>query len=481
MFAGASGGARCSSTRRGAAARQAVAELSGVHFLSEIETIPAIEVRATGPATIVAIRALPVTDYVEPGVMDVRFFGTKGCDYPQWTGSADTTDLGDILPPHYARDAVQITNAWNRTQGSDVVVAVIDTGVSYYQNHLHASFATGQSAGRWHAHHSVLGGDGSHPAWHDQCGHGTRTTGVPTAPMNGGNMVGVAWKSDLLTVRFADGVVMPKTSKTVEAIAIASSFTPPEETEHHRRVVSMAWGHPSSYASVADEISGRYHQNGVLFLAASGTSGWYGSWTGVVFPARMDEVIAVSAVKLTYSGSSTVHYGPEVELTFFLHQVTTGFVTPDMNWLAGSSGGVSAVTGIAALVWSRYPDADRDWIRWRLQWAGHNYPNHSNTVGYGVPNAMKALGGLYWVAINGPSGPVPPSCQQLTAWKLGGNGPFTYQWSTGQTTESINWCQTQPGYYTVTVDVTDSYDGTVHQGFIAINVCDDTQDPNCTE
>jgi hypothetical protein len=180
-----------------AAARNLVESVDGAELIDESEILPLVDVEARGPEVIEALRALPVADYVEPGLMDIQLAGTKGCEFPAWSGPADTTQWGDTIPPHYTRDPIQVHNAWNRSQGADVVVDVTDTGISYYQNHLNDGFASGQSTGRWDFHTSVLSGDGSHPAWHDQCGHGTRTAGVPIAPMNGGNIVGVAWRSDL--------------------------------------------------------------------------------------------------------------------------------------------------------------------------------------------------------------------------------------------------------------------------------------------
>jgi serine protease len=355
------------------AARSAVHAVAGLTPTAEMDTLPVLDVRVASPQAIAVLRELPVVDYVEPGVMDIRHSSTKGCEYPAWTGTADTTAWGDLLPPHFTRADVQIDRAWNRSQGGDVVVGVMDTGVSYYQNHLHGWFDTGQSSGRWYTLESVLPGDGSHAAWHDQCGHGTRVTGAAVGPMNGDNMVGAAWKSDLVGVRMTDDVIMPKTTATAEAISVAASYVPPGQTPHNRRVVIMAWGHKDSYSTVADQIEWRYHQNGALFVAASGTSGWFTSWIGVVFPARMNEVIAVSAVKSNYSRSSSIHYGSEVELTFLLDELTMGFVSPDLAEVSGSSGATAVVGGIAALVWAQYPSAGRDWIRNRLRWSGHNY------------------------------------------------------------------------------------------------------------
>jgi len=451
------------------AARDAVLSIAGVELIGESDLLPLVEVRAESPEAVAALRALPVADYVEPGIMDIQLSGTKGCEYPAWTGGGGTTPPGDLLPLHYTRNDAQIDRAWNRSRGGDVVVGITDTGVSYYQNHLHHWFATGESTGRWSYHTSVLPGDGSHPAWHDQCGHGTRTTGAAVAPMNGDNMVGVAWRSDLITVRFTDDVVMPRTEETAQAIAIAASYTPHDQTVHPRRVVGMAWGHWSDFSTVADEIERRYEQNKVLFVGASGTSGWFGTWTGVVFPARMNEVIAVSAVNSDYSSHGSVHYGPEVELAFIIDQATTGFVSPDIALIAGSSGATAIVTGIAALTWSQYPTANRDWIRQRLQWAGHATNSGSEIYGHGVVNAMKAVGGMYRMTLQVQMTEFSEcryAAYRTTAVPSGGDGPFGYNWDHGPTSATVTDTvyASDPGLYR-RAHVTDTFDGTVHSAF----------------
>jgi serine protease len=457
------------------AARERVQQVSGVTILQESASLPALEVKVRSLHALALLRALPVTDYVEPAVIEMTFASTKGCEYPHWSGSVGTTFAGDLMPPHYTRHAVQINQAWNRASGDGVVVSITDTGVSYYQHNLTDYFATVHSSGRWSGYESTIpGGGGTPPAWHDLCGHGTRMAGSAVAPMNGNNIAGVAWRSNLLSVRFTNNVIMPRTIATANAIQIAAAHVPIGAAADHRRIVTMAWGSESSYSHVKDQIEWRYHLNGTLFVGASGTSTWGISHVvGVVFPASMPEVIAVSAVNLHYQSSSEIHYGPQVELSFFLDQVTTGFVTPDLVQLGGSSGATAIVSGIAALVWSRYPQASRDWVRQRLRWAGHNYPYHNNTVGYGVPNAMKAVGGMYDTSVNGCVGQTDctqdlwiSGCtnEQLTAHPMGGDGPFTYTWTDGSTSSSTTKTMcANPGsvqYYSIGNTVTDTSDGT---------------------
>jgi hypothetical protein len=121
------------------------------------------------------------------------------------------------------------------------------------------------------------------------------------------------------------------------------------------------------------------------------------------------------------------------------------------------------VTGIAGLIWSQYPNASRDWVRQRLRWSAHNYPARNNVVGFGVPNAMKAVGGMYrawldvellelqecWRAI-----------YRTTSRTSGGDGPFSRQWAHGPTTIAVTDTVPMGGQVHREVQVTDASDGT---------------------
>jgi len=335
------------------AARALVQSVSGVDVLEESSSLPMLELRVSSLQALSALRALPITDYVEPAVMEIGLAGSFGCAYPQWSGSAGTTFAGDLLPPHYTHWDVQVDRAWNRAAGEGVVIGITDTGVSYYQNNLHQAFASDHSEGRWHDHHSTIAsGGGTAPAWHDECGHGTRMSGVAVAPMNGSSVAGVAWRSNFMSVRFTNDILMPRTNNTVQAIALAAAFVPHQQPADHRRIVTMAWGSAFAYSPVSDEIRARYAQ-GALFIGAAGTTGSYGTWTGVVYPAWMDEVVAVSAVKAVggmyrthldaplwadpYSTFS-VSVEPRGGTGPFTYLWSNGSTTPSTTYTAGAAG-----------------------------------------------------------------------------------------------------------------------------------------------
>jgi hypothetical protein len=70
---------------------------------------------------------------------------------------------------------------------------------------------------------------------------------------------------------------------------------------------------------------------------------------------------------------------------------------------------------------------------------------------------------------------------KLTAIPLGGTGPYTYLWSTGATPQTIWWQAPPPGNYELSVEITDTYDGTTQITGKTVMVRDDPSCPTCFE
>jgi hypothetical protein len=101
-----------------------------------------------------------------------------------------------------------IDKAWTRSRGGGVVIGVADTGLAYTQEELTTSFSSGFSTGRvMRAWSTLAPAYSTRPAWDGPCSHGSRMAGLITAPRNGASTVGVAHESDLIAVRFTDGIV----------------------------------------------------------------------------------------------------------------------------------------------------------------------------------------------------------------------------------------------------------------------------------
>lgn len=267
--------------------------------------------------------------------------------------------------------------------------------------------------------------------------------------------------------------VRSETLAVAEAIRIAA--------DRGSRIISLAIGSLSVYQSIREAIQYAVGpDNSVLVVAAAGT--WWGSsgppicyafvfnlfsscptWLSnptsvVVFPASMDEVVAVTAVQLDNWVPANVTRNPKVEFAMMgdLPSVAPSLGGPPVSTpvrFSGSSAAVSAFAGAAALVWSRYPSISRDSLLQILRCSHDWYPRcqrWSNEIGYGAPDVLRALGGISSVATASAPDPDHPGCWLLSVTNVaGGVGPFTYHWpQTGSNGPTTQLCTSSEGVET---------------------------------
>jgi subtilisin family serine protease len=456
--------------QRLAEAKRLVLSRTGAQVLYEDSTLPAMVLRLPDVQALTAVRRLQVMDYVEPNYMPLQL-SSIGCTAPDLNDetvmqtSAKDVD-GDVLPWSFPYH--RIPEAWERIRtgtsagpGAGKTVAVIDTGVLAGQTQLQMpEFAQGQSSGRTVANLGSNTWDGGDAPW-STCDHGTRVAGLIAAPRDGKNIVGIAWKSDLVTVNALDSVVIGP-GNTIWVMR-AMDFA----LDRGARIINMSFGNhlvTAPMSLIEDKIRFEYNRTdrpSILFVGAAGTT--FCPFGATAWPGYLPEVIQVAgAAKDRYSpvyGESC--YGDTVDIAAV---VDTGLVeTPGANaddyvGLGASSGATATISGILALIWAEHPDWQAAQVRNRLFAAGHAFIDPE--MGHGVPDAYAAVGGFANLSIAAPHGYEPGQSYTLQADTLLGEGPFTYQWSTGETTPAITRTPpATPVSQKTTLTVTDTREG----------------------
>lgn len=426
---------------------------SGIRVERKLPRLPAYLVKLSDLSALERLRGAPIVDYVEPNATQVRYESSpSGCAWENYTGNPQqSAPLGDYMPSNYIRSDADVDQAWNRSTGAGVTIGLIDTGIATTQDQLISDFSAGASTGRWVAHFGV----GSHSPWMVDCSHGTRMAGVLAAPHDGDNMLGVAWNSNLISVKQANKVWGVDAAEVVDAIELAAGHRDSEFPNH--RIVAMAF-HADGRNAVEDMIR-FWHSQDRLFVAAAGSM----DYAGIAFPADMPEVMAVSAVSSDYGELGNMNYGSEVDVSFVVNQLSPGADEADLTQIGGSSGAAAIVAGIAALAWAAFPAESAQQIRQRIWRSGHQYPDHDRVAGYGVVDALHAVGGLRVelqarMVYGSPKSPT--ETWELSANVDGGDGPFTYNWGhgadTATTTVVVGICDPPTTY---SVRVTDAFDG----------------------
>jgi subtilisin family serine protease len=485
--------------------RHAVTSASGVELIWADTLLPTVKVRFASFDAFVAVRRLPMSDYIEPlraiGDLPPHAEGSLGCNnLGQWNEERLYTPEGDVYSLKHRRMGIEA--AWRRTNGSGVNVGVIDTGIHGSQTQLmpgrlvsSGRFDAGASAGRWYKFRDAWTGN-AEPYPQDQCGHGTETAGVIAAPRDGFGPVGVAWKSNLVATRIANGVVNVNSDDAQHGIRNTLSAM---EGEPGPKIVSMSWQSMNWWWQVSNEIDywkGRYPSD-LLFFGAAGTSlvDWQectpaalglvttfwnpyaglliflggsvvcgaGDNRNVVFPAEHPGVVAVTCADFsTGAVSNDCHYGSKVEFSAYRRFPTVHGSAWWVDGVGGSSGATPTVAGQAALVWSRYPYMTGSQILDRMRWAAQP---RNDKQGYGIVNTYKAVGGIHWAAIYSEmsgGGFNEVAYYSLRVDVEGGDGPFTYLWENGATTRTRS-AEVGPGEpdHRYRVAITDHSDGSV--------------------
>jgi serine protease len=359
---------------------------------------------------ITKLRSMPEVRFVEPLGYSLdpeattrSSSGCSGNPDPN-INTADYTVLNPTSKQAWNFTTHNIPSAWAQGKGAGVTICIIDTGAGDSQDNLGSQFASGNSTGRTITKLSTLY---SGALWwasldppHDQCGHGTSMAGLAAAPWsNDGNAVGAAYKANLLTIRAVEDVLINTSNErngVRDALYVAGNNT-------GVKVISMSIGSPLSSSTVADGIYYAYNKNKMIF-AAAGTSFSWTTWFGVIFPAWMPEVNAVTGVKEgTANVKCTVcHDGPEVDFTVVMERSANSdrnsialALTSDVpKYIGGSSCATATTAGVAAMIWSKNPSATRTQVFNALKNSSQFYPNINSNLGWGRINALAATGNI---------------------------------------------------------------------------------------
>ena len=315
--------------------------------------------------------------------------------------------------------------AWDITTGStNVVVAVIDTGIRYTHRDLTNQMwinpgETGLDAqGKNKATNgkdddgdgyiddvygiNAITGSGN-PM--DDNDHGTHCAGTIGAAANDGNPhVGVAWRVRLMACKFLSAGGSGSTSDAIKCINFAVS--------KGVKIMNNSWGGGGFSQALYDAINNA-RTKGALFVAAAGNNGTDND-PSPHYPSsyNLDNIISVAALTrndqladFSNFGRTTVDLGaPGVSIYSSVAISDTSYALFD-----GTSMAAPHVSGVAALVLSRFPAADLAELRERIFLGTVPIPALTGacTTG-GRLNAYNSLtvtgSGILQVSVDPPSG-----------------------------------------------------------------------------
>lgn len=380
----------------------------------EEKVLPVIDVRVENFETVQLLRASNLVRYAEPMGYEPKqerpnasSLSSSGCGGnvgdAGLVAGADYTTITPNTKQSWNYPYHKIPQAWTKSTGAGIKVFIIDSGCELSQENLGSAFNQGNSSGRTVEKivtlpRSTFLGIPTGPVEtpDDGCGHGTSMAGACAAPRGiDGAACGVAYNCNLVTCRAAEDVLIDASR---ENKGVADAYTN-AANRADVKIISMSMGRITSNSQIADAIRYAYGKGKLMFCAAGTSFSWTAGWYGVIFPAYMAEVNAVTGVRdNSFTTSCTdCHKGSETDFTVVMekaanerHPITLAMTGDVPSTVGGSSVSTATMSGMAALVWSRFPAYTREQVVNKLVTNAANYPTRNSNFGWGNVNVDAA-------------------------------------------------------------------------------------------
>lgn len=274
---------------------------------------------------------------------------------------------------------IHALEAWGLAGGAIVTIAVLDTGVSRSHPDLVGKLVPGRN---------FIGSDPEATDDSPYVPHGTACAGIAAASANDEvGISGVSWTGRIMPVRVADQWGNSSELACANGIIWA--------VDHGARVISISLGYTSGTAYLRSAVTYASASGAVIVAAAGNTPG-----VPVYFPARLPEVIAVTATDNRDLLATFCTTGPEVDVAA---PGVLIFTTTDSNsqpngyrFETGTSMAAPFVSGIAALLLETAPWLSSSEVRRIIRDTADDRGPAGWDAGYGTGrvNAAQALASL---------------------------------------------------------------------------------------
>lgn len=222
--------------------------------------------------------------------------------------------------------AFDLPKAWSKTQGENVVIAVLDTGCDLNHPDLKDNLLDGANFVQ------------PNTLPNDENGHGTHVTGILIAHDNQIGMVGVCPKAKVRPVKVLDKNGNGNLLNVSEGIKWAA--------DQGVDLITMSLGAPVKVQQVRKAIQ-YAASKGVITFCAAGNAG---KTKEIFYPANYPESISVGAVDETFTRADFSNTGQNLD--FMAPGVDIFSTVPD-DWyatLSGTSMACPFAVGVAALM-----------------------------------------------------------------------------------------------------------------------------------
>jgi subtilisin family serine protease len=291
--------------------------------------------------------------------------------------------------------------AWSKTQGSsDIVVAVLDTGVDYaHKDLVENMWIRPESLPRYSddelgSFDDLHGFDANTNAADpmDDNGHGTHCAGIIGAEGdNGEGIAGINWHVKIMPLKFLGRGGFGSTKDAIEAINYAIDR---KKNGVNVRIINASWGSTQKSKALEDAIRAA-GDAGILFVAAAGNSSTDNDKRGH-YPSNYDlpNIISVAALDRSDLLASFSNFGAKtVHIAAPGREIPSTWLNDSYREASGTSMAAPQVSGVAALVLANEPRLSMAKLRERVVKSVDPIDTLLGKVaGGGRLNAAKALG-----------------------------------------------------------------------------------------
>jgi subtilisin family serine protease len=287
------------------------------------------------------------------------------------SGMSFKFDSNSVLNPSAASSAASNQWVWSKTslnkakavsQGNNVTLAILDTGVNYALAQFNGKVTTGYSV--------FDGADGM-----DVNGHGTFVAGVVNQ---------VAPQARIIPVRVLDVNGTGSMSGVINGVNYAVT--------HGAKIINMSFSTPT-YSKVLEKLIKSLAAKDVVVVAAVGND----NSSSVYYPAGFEGVLAVGGTDVDDNKAAFSNFGTYLGLGAPSTTIYSYWWKGGYAWGDGTSFAAPIAGGAAALYRSMHPWTTAQTTRQVLEGAVDAYPlscsicADSNSLGSGRLNLMKVV------------------------------------------------------------------------------------------
>ncbi|MEW1909732.1 S8 family serine peptidase [Kitasatospora sp. NPDC085895] len=298
-----------------------------------------------------------------------------------WGISAAPASADTVRDGQWALGNYHVTrDVWPISQGENVTVAVIDSGVADHQDLIGQVLPGADFSNENGVDYKT-----------DKVGHGTGMASLIAGHGHGSDagIMGLAPKAKILPVRIGTFDI---DSGSAGSGDIAASIR--YAADHGAKVINMSIvGGTAEDKAVRDAVKYAVDKDVVLV----GSAGNFGSDRPVIYPAAFPGVVAVTAIDSQGNIWSKSNSGPEVTLAAPGVDIYSATAKSASSYGKGNgtSGAAAYVSAIAALVRSKYPNLSAGQVINRMIKSAVAPPDKSpvpnSKYGYGIASAKGAL------------------------------------------------------------------------------------------